>query len=35
VYVDLFNVFHTENLSFTLRPEQSAANVASSFVQPV
>jgi hypothetical protein len=35
VYVDLFNVFNTENLSFTLRPEQSAANVASSFMQPV
>jgi hypothetical protein len=35
VYADLFNVFNTENLSFTLRPEQSAANVASSFMQPV
>jgi hypothetical protein len=35
VYVDLFNLFNTENLSFTLRPEQSAANVASTFMQPV
>ncbi len=35
VYADLFNVFNTENLSFTLRPEQSAANVATSFMQPV
>lgn len=34
VYADLFNVFNTENLSFTLRPEQSAANVAASFLQP-
>ena len=24
VYADLFNLFNTENLSFTLRPEQSA-----------
>ena len=35
IYTDLFNVFNTENLSFALRPEQSAANVASSFMQPV
>jgi hypothetical protein len=35
VYVDFYNLFNTENLSFTLRPEQSAANVASSFMQPV
>jgi hypothetical protein len=35
VYTDFFNLFNTENLSFALRPEQSAANVASSFMQPV
>ena len=35
VYTDLFNVFNSENLSFALRPEQSAANVASTFMQPV
>ncbi len=35
VYTDLFNVFNTENLSFTLRPEQSAATAASAFLQPV
>jgi hypothetical protein len=35
VYADLFNVFNTENLSFALRPEQSAANVAGTFMQPV
>lgn len=35
VYTDLFNLFNTENLSFALRPEQSPANVASSFMQPV
>jgi hypothetical protein len=35
VFADLFNVFNTENLSFTLRPEQSAATVAGSFMQPV
>jgi hypothetical protein len=35
VYVDLFNLFNYENLSFTLRPEQTAANVASQFMQPV
>lgn len=35
VYADLFNLFNTENLSFTLRPEQSAASVATSFLQPV
>jgi hypothetical protein len=34
-YVDFFNVFNTENLSFALRPEQSAANVAGTFMQPV
>ena len=35
VYVDLFNLFNTENLSFTLRPEQSPASGASTFMQPV
>ena len=35
VYADLFNVFNTENLSFTLRPEQSSAASASAFLQPV
>lgn len=35
VYTDLFNLFNTENLSFTLRPEQSAANAAATFMQPV
>jgi hypothetical protein len=35
VYTDLFNLFNTENLSFALRPEQSAANVAATFAQPV
>jgi hypothetical protein len=35
VYADLYNVFNTENLSFTLRPEQSAATSASGFLQPV
>ena len=36
VYADFFNVFNTENLSFTLRPEQSSASVArSAFMQPV
>ena len=35
VFADLFNLFNTENLSFALRPEQSAANVATSFMQPV
>lgn len=35
IFADLFNLFNTENLSFTLRPEQSAANVATSFMQPV
>ena len=35
VYADLFNVFNTENLSFTLRPEQSSAASASAFMQPV
>jgi hypothetical protein len=35
VYADFFNVFNTENLSFTLRPEQSSAASASAFMQPV
>ena len=35
IYADLFNLFNTENLSFALRPEQSAANVAGTFMQPV
>jgi hypothetical protein len=35
VYADFFNVFNTENLSFTLRPEQSLASSASGFLQPV
>jgi hypothetical protein len=35
VFTDLFNVFNTENLSFTLRPEQSAATAAGTFMQPV
>jgi hypothetical protein len=34
VYADFFNVFNTENLSFTLRPEQSSAASASAFLQP-
>ena len=35
VYADMFNLFNTENLSFTLRPEQSSATSASQFMQPV
>lgn len=34
-FVDLYNVFNAENLSFTLRPEQSSAASASAFLQPV
>jgi hypothetical protein len=34
-YLDFFNLFNSENLSFALRPEQSAANVAGTFMQPV
>jgi hypothetical protein len=35
VYADFFNLFNTENLSFTLRPEQSPALSATGFMQPV
>lgn len=35
IYVDFYNVFNAENLSFTLRPEQSSAASASQFLQPV
>ncbi len=35
VYADFFNLFNTENLSFTLRPEQSPATSGSGFMQPV
>jgi hypothetical protein len=35
VFTDLFNVFNTQNLSFTLRPEQSVATAAGTFMQPV
>ncbi len=35
VFADFYNVFNTENLSFTLRPEQSVATSASTFMQPV
>ena len=35
VYLDLYNLFNTENLSFTLRPEQSPATSAGGFMQPV
>jgi hypothetical protein len=35
VYADFFNLFNTENLSFTFRPEQSSAASASAFLQPV
>jgi hypothetical protein len=35
VYADFFNLFDSENLSFALRPEQSAANVAGTYMQPV
>jgi hypothetical protein len=34
VYVDFYNLFNTENLSFTLRPEESRATTAG-FMQPV
>jgi hypothetical protein len=33
-YADFYNLFNTENLSFTLRPEQTSA-AAASFMQPV
>lgn len=32
---DFFNLFNTENLSFTLRPEQSSAASRTGFLQPV
>jgi hypothetical protein len=35
VFADLYNLFNTENLSYTLRPEQSSAASASAFLQPV
>jgi hypothetical protein len=35
VYADFFNLFNTENISFTFRPEQSSAASASAFLQPV
>ncbi len=35
IFADFYNLFNTENLSFTLRPEQSSAASASAFVQPV
>lgn len=35
LYTDLYNLFNTENLSFTLRPEQSSAATRSAFLQPV
>jgi TonB dependent receptor len=35
IYADFFNLFNTENLSFTLRPEQSSAASATAFLQPV
>jgi hypothetical protein len=35
IYADFYNVFNTENLSFTLRPEQSNATGAATFMQPV
>jgi hypothetical protein len=35
LYVDFYNLFNTENLSFTLRPEESRATSASGFMQPV
>jgi hypothetical protein len=35
VYADFFNLFNTENLAFTLRPEQTSAASASAFMQPV
>jgi len=35
LYADFYNLFNTENLSLTLRPEQSSAASASAFLQPV
>jgi len=35
IYADFFNIFNTENISFTFRPEQSTAASASGFLQPV
>jgi len=35
VFADLYNLFNSENLSFTLRPEQSSAFSATGFMQPV
>ena len=35
VFADLYNLFNSENLSFTLRPEQSSAFSATGFLQPV
>jgi len=35
VFADFYNLFNTENLSYTLRPEQSSAASASAFLQPV
>ena len=35
VYVDFYNLFNTENLSYTLRPEESRATGTTSFMQPV
>jgi hypothetical protein len=35
IYVDFYNLFNTENLSFTLRPEESRATGPTSFMQPV
>ena len=35
VYADFYNLFNTDNLSLTLRPEQSSAASASAFMQPV
>ena len=34
-YADFYNLFNNENLSFTLRPEQSSAAAAAAFLQPV
>ena len=35
VYMDFFNVFNTDNLSFALRPEESRATSTTAFMQPV
>jgi hypothetical protein len=35
IYADFYNLFNTENVSFTFRPEQSSAASASAFMQPV